>query len=121
MGSDEALAALEELVKSDDDRVQRAAVRALTTFPSPRARTAMRSLIENNSASEQLRITALDAFDRDRSTLDDASWLRSIYAKIESPRVKARIVSAVARIGGDQNDQWLFRLPRTKTSRSTCA
>ena len=92
MGNDEALSALEELVKSDDDRVQRAAVRALTMFPNPRARTAMRALIENNGASEQLRITALDAFDRDRSTLDDASWLRSIYPKVESARVKARIV-----------------------------
>ena len=39
MGGDEALAALEELLKSDDERVQRAAVRALTTLPSPRART----------------------------------------------------------------------------------
>lgn len=114
MGGDEALSALEELVKSDDDRVQRAAVRALTTFPSPRARTAMRSLIENNGASEQLRITALDAFDRDRSTLDDASWLRSIYPKIESPRIKARIVSAVSRIGGDQNEQWLFSLAKNE-------
>src|SRR5208337_1149540 len=55
VGGDEALAALEDLLKSGDDRVQRAAVRALTTYPSPRARTAMRALIENNSANEQLR------------------------------------------------------------------
>jgi HEAT repeat protein len=114
MSGDDALAALEELVKSDDDRVQRAAVRALTTYPSPRARTAMRALIENNGTSEQLRITALDAFDRDRSTLDDASWLRSIYAKVESARIKARIVSAVARVGGDQNEQWLLSLAKNE-------
>ena len=114
MGGDESLAALEELVKSDDDRVQRAAVRALTVFPNPRARTAMRALIENNGASEQLRITALDAFDRDRSTLDDATWLRSIYTKVESARIRARIVSAVARIGGDQNEQWLLSLAKNE-------
>jgi HEAT repeat protein len=114
MGSDESLSALEELVKSDDDRVQRAAVRALTVFPNPRARTAMHALIENNGASEQLRITALDAFDRDRSTLDDATWLRSIYTKVESARIKARIVSAVARIGGDQNEQWLLSLAKNE-------
>jgi HEAT repeat protein len=114
MGSDDALAALEELLKSDDDRVQRASVRALTTFPNPRARTAMHTLIENNAASEQLRITALDAFDRDRSTLDDASWLRSIYPKVDGARVKARIVSAVSRIGGDQNEQWLMSLAKNE-------
>jgi HEAT repeat protein len=114
VGTDESLSALEELVKSDDDRVQRAAVRALTVFPNPRARTAMRALIENNSASEPLRVTALDAFDRDRSTLDDATWLRGIYTKVESARIRARIVSAVARIGGDQNEQWLISLAKNE-------
>jgi HEAT repeat protein len=114
MGTDDALAALEDLLKSDDDRVQRSAVRALTTFPNPRARTAMHALIENNSANEQLRITALDAFSSDRSTLDDATWLRSIYPKVDNARIKARIVSAVARIGGDQNEQWLMSLAKNE-------
>ena len=94
--------------------MQRAAVRALTTFPNPRARTAMHALIENNSANEQLRITALDAFSSDRSTLDDATWLRSIYPKVDNARIKARIVSAVARIGGDQNEQWLMSLAKNE-------
>jgi HEAT repeat protein len=114
MGTDEALAALEDLTKSDDERVQRAAVRALTTFPNPRARTAMHTLIENNSANVQLRMTALDAFSSERSTLDDASWLRSIYSKVDDARIKARIVSAVARIGGDQNEQWLMSLAKSE-------
>jgi len=114
MGNDEALAALEELTKSDEDRVQRAAVRALTTFPNPRARTAMHALIENNSGNEQLRMTALDAFGSDRSTLDDATWLRSIYPKVDNLRVKGRIVLAVARIGGEQNEQWLMSLAKNE-------
>jgi len=114
MGGDEALAALEDLLKSDDERVQRAAVRALTTYPSPRARTAMRSLIENNGANEQLRMTAIGAFGSDRSTLDDATWMRSIYPKIDNPRIKAAIVSAVSRIGGEQNEQWLMSLAKNE-------
>jgi HEAT repeat protein len=114
MPGDEALSALEELLKSDDDRVQRAAVRALTINPSPRARSAMHALIESNSANEQLRITALDAFNNDRSTFDDATWLRSIYPKVDNARVKARVVSAVARIGGDQNEQWLMTLAKNE-------
>jgi HEAT repeat protein/TolA-binding protein len=114
IGSDEALAALEDLMKSDDERVQRAAVRALTMHPSPRARTAMRSLVENNAANEQLRLTAIDAYNSDRSTLEDATWLRSIYAKVDNARIKARIVSAVSRIGGEQNEQWLMSLARNE-------
>jgi len=114
IGSDEALAALEDLMKSDDERIQRSAVRALTTHSSPRARVAMRSLIENNGASEQLRITAIDAYNSDRSTLDDATWLRSVYPKVDNARIKARIVSAVARIGGEQNEQWLMSLAKNE-------
>lgn len=114
IGTDEALSALEELVKADDERVQRAAVRALTTHSSPRARIAMRALIENNGANEQLRITAVDAYNSDRSTLDDATWLRSIYPKIDSPRIKARVVSTVSRIGGEQNEQWLMSLAKNE-------
>jgi HEAT repeat protein len=114
IGSDEALAALEDLMKSDDERVQRAAVRALTMHPSPRARTAMRSLVENNSANEQLRMTAIDAYNSDRATLEDATWLRSIYPKVDNPRIKARIVSAVSRVGGEQNEQWLMSLAKNE-------
>ncbi len=114
MGSDEALAALEELTKADDERVQRSAVRALTTFPNPRARTAMHALIENNSGNEQLRRTALEAFSGERSTLDDATWLRSIYPKVDNPRIKASIAAAVARIGGEQNEQWLMSLAKNE-------
>ncbi len=112
MPGDDALAALEELAKSDDERVQREAVRALTTHSSPRARQAMRALVEKNDTPEQLRLTALDAFDRDRSTLDDAAWLRGIYPKVDNARVRARIVSAVGRIGGAPNEQWIFTLAK---------
>jgi HEAT repeat protein len=94
--------------------VQRAAVRALTTHPSPRARVAMRALIESNNANEQLRITAVDAYNSDRATLDDATWLRSVYPKVDSPRIKARIVSTVSRIGGEQNEQWLMSLAKNE-------
>ena len=115
IGGDEALAALEDLMKSDDDRVQRAAVRALTMHPSPaRARRDARAHREQRRVNEQLRITALDAFNSDRSTLEDATWLRSIYAKVDNPRIKARIVSAVSRIGGDQNEQWLMSLAKNE-------
>jgi HEAT repeat protein len=114
IGGDEALAALEDLLKSDQEQIQRAAVRALTTFPNPRARTAMRTLVENNGANEQLRATALDAFGSDRSTLEDAAWLRSIYSKVDNARIKSRIVSAVARIGGEQNEQWLMSLAKNE-------
>jgi TolA-binding protein len=113
MPGDDALAAIEDLLKSSDDQnVQREAVRALATHSSPRARQAARAIVERNDAQESLRLSALRAFDRERSTADDANWLRSIYPKVENPRVKAEIVSTITRIGGEGMDQWLLTLAK---------
>ena len=115
MPGDDALNTLEELARSaDDERIQRAAVRALTTHPNPRARLGIRALVERNDAAEKLRMAALDVFDRDRSTAEDAAWMRGLYPKVDNPRIKARIASAIGRIGGDANDQWLLGLARNE-------
>lgn len=113
MPGDEALAAIEELLKSSDDQnVQREAVKVLATHTSPRARQAARAIIERNDAQESLRLSALRAFDRDRATTDDATWLRGIYARVDNPRVKAEMVSTITRIGGEGMDAWLLTLAR---------
>ena len=115
MPGDEPLAAIEDLLKtSDDPNVQREAVRSLTTHSSPRARQVARSIIERNDAQESLRISALRSFDRDRATTEDAAWLRSIYAKVDNPRVKSEMVSTITRIGGEGMDQWLLALAKNE-------
>jgi HEAT repeat protein len=113
--NDQALAALEELSRqTENEQVQREAVRALASSPNVKARTAMRSIIEKGEASENLRMAALDAFDRERSTSEDAAWLRSVYSKVDNPRIKSRIATAIARIGGEANDQWLAALVKNE-------
>ncbi len=108
---DEALAALEELSRSSvDERVQRSAVRALATHPNAKAHSGIRSLVERNETPEALRIAALDAFDRERTSADDAAWLRATYFKTSNTRVKSRIASIVANLGGEQNEQFLLAL-----------
>ena len=110
---DEALAALEQLVNSsDDERLRRTAVRALASHPSPRARASVRAIIERNGASDELRTAALDGFDRDRVTTDDITWLRTVYPKIDSPRVRSRLVSVIGRIGGEGAEQFLLGVVR---------
>ena len=110
---EEVVATLEELARSsDDERVQRAAVRGLVANPTTRARAAIRSLVERNDTPDRLRAEALSSFSSERATSDDVAWLRALYAKTESQRMKARVVSAVARIGGNEVDQWLLSLAR---------
>ncbi|MBI3790589.1 MAG: HEAT repeat domain-containing protein [Gemmatimonadetes bacterium] len=110
---DESLAVLEEIAaKGDDERVQRAAVRALAAHPNARARQATRALLERNDANERIRMAVVDAFSGDRMTGEDASWLRSVYPKIESPRVKSRILQVMSQLKGDDAMQWLLGIAR---------
>ena len=109
--SDDALAALEELMKSSDDQnVQREAIRALARNTNPRARAGIKALVERTDVSEQLRITALDAFDQERATQEDVAWLQALYGKVDSPRIRSRIISAMGRLGGGQNEKWFVTL-----------
>lgn len=90
----------------------------MAQHPSPRARTAIRALIERNDVTESLRGQALDSFDPNRATMDDAAWLRGIYPKVDNPRLRAKIASAIGRIGGEANDQWLLALARNENASS---
>jgi len=112
--SDIAVNTLDEVLRtSTDPSVQRSAARALAANPSPRARQAVRSLIERADAPERLRIEAVSGFeDSQRTTDEDAAYLRSVYTKIDNPRVKARIARVIGQLGGDANDQWLLGLMR---------
>lgn len=113
---DDAIAALEELTRAgDDDRIKREAIRALARHQSPRARASLKALVERPESSESLRMTALDALEPEHSSADDLAWLQGLYARVESPRLKARVISAVARIGGAQNEKWFTTLANNES------
>jgi HEAT repeat protein len=110
--NEEGVTVLEELTRSDDERIQRAAIRSLVRHPSARARTSVRGLVERDDVSERVRSEALSAFDSERATADDVAWLRALYAKVTTPSLKARTLSAIVRVGGPEVDQWLATLAR---------
>jgi TolA-binding protein/HEAT repeat protein len=112
LANEEGVPVLEELVRSDDERIQRAAIRSLVRHPSTRARTSVRTLVERDDVSERVRSEALSAFDSERATADDVAWLRALYAKVTTPSLKTRTLSAIVRVGGTEVDQWLVTLAR---------
>lgn len=64
-GGDEVVPSLEAVIRSDSsESVQRAAVRALGMSDAPKARAAIRALVERTGAPERLRLEALSTFDR---------------------------------------------------------
>jgi HEAT repeat protein len=103
--------ALEDLLRtSNDERVQRFAVRALSHHESPRARRSLRALIERTDVPEQLRREAIGSFERERSSAEDAAYVRSVYGRLESEKLKESVINAVGRLGGADNEQWLANL-----------
>jgi TolA-binding protein len=110
--NDEGVTVLEELVRDNDERIQRAAIRALVRHPSAKARTSVRTLVERDDVSERVRSEALSAFNADRATADDIAWLRSLYGKFTTSSLKSRTLSAIVRVGGPEVDQWLVSIAR---------
>ena len=119
---------LEQLFnESSDERTRAAALSALRSKGGPEAKRALRAIIEQGEVPERMRAEAVQQLGRSsdgeerllsvagqrvatRSAGDeeDAAFLRGVYAKTDSRTVKSAIVSAVARIGGTTNEQWLL-------------
>jgi HEAT repeat protein len=119
MPGEAGLSALEDILRtSDDERIQRTAVRAIMSSESPAARTSLRGLLERRDASETLRMQVLEAYSKERSTPEDAAYLRSLYRNADSERMKVAIIGALARIGGKDNQDWLAGIVRNTSESS---
>jgi HEAT repeat protein len=114
-GDDAALEVLEDLLRtSNEERIQRAAVRALAQHPNPRAIQRVRGLVERTDVPERLRSEAISTFERERLTGEEVAWLRALYPKLDRTSLKQRVVSVVSRAGGAENDAWLQTLLRNE-------
>jgi HEAT repeat protein len=112
MPGDQPIATIEEIARAPgNDQLQRAAVAALGRSDSPRARQSLRAIIERTDLNENLRATALASVNSERSA-ENGSYLRSIYPKLETPRLKAAAIRGIARAGGQDNEQWLLSVVR---------
>ena len=110
--SERGIAALEEILRSSrDEALHSAALRAISNARNPRASQAIRSTIERADASEQIRRDAISALVR-ADSVGAAAYLRSVYPRLESPRLKETALTAIARLPGDENRRWLTDLVR---------
>jgi HEAT repeat protein len=110
---------LEEILRTEQDQnIQRAAVRTLASSENQRARASIRALIDRKDVSTGLRVEAINAFNNDRATSDDAAYLRSLYSRADNDQVKLAVIDAVGRIGGQENDQWVLNLAKNQSESS---
>lgn len=116
---DAGLSVLQDLLKTDqDERVQRAAVRALMQSDNAQARSSVRALIERKDAPVAVRAEVISSLASDRATTDDASYLRSLYGRADNDRIKEAIISALSRMGGPENDQFVLGIARNQNEPS---
>jgi HEAT repeat protein len=110
---------LEELLRTEtDESIQRAIVRTLVASDNVKARNSMRTLIDRKDAPLNLRLEAINSYANDRATSDDAAYLRNLYGKADNDRMKDAIISAVSRMGGQENEQWVLGIARNPNETS---
>jgi HEAT repeat protein len=112
--------ALEEILRTEqDERLQRAAVRALMNSDNQRARASMRALIDRKDAPVNLRIEAISSLNSDRATQEDVKYLKDLYGRAESDAMKRAIIDAVGRMGSPETDQWVLAIARNNNESSS--
>lgn len=129
---------------SQDERTRHAALSALKTKGTPEARRVLRTIVERTDLSDKMRAEAISQLASGNSewaetsvlyttggtgsstrravtvpAAEEAAFLRGLYPKSESRIVRSAIISAVARIGGAENEQWLLGIAKNKDEEMT--
>lgn len=125
--------------EAPDDRTRQAALSALKSKGGPEATRVLRAIIERNDVNEKMRAEAVSQLasgatswnesyrplisstattSGQRRTVpednEDAAYLRALYGKTTSAPVKSSIISALGRMGGAANDQFLLGIVKNR-------
>jgi HEAT repeat protein len=119
MPGEAAINTLQDLMRDNDEQIQSSAVRALMRSDNPRARTAMRTLIDRKESPERQRVDAIQSYDRNNTTADDAAYLRALYGRESSERVKEAIISALGRTETEDNISFLLKIAQNSNESSS--
>jgi HEAT repeat protein len=113
------ISTLEDILRTDqNETIQRAAVRALAASDDPKVRASVRMLIERKDVPTSLRVEAITRMNSDRTTTDDAAYLRGLYAHADNDQIKDAIIGTVSRIGGADNDNWIMSIAQNQNESS---
>ena len=116
VAGDNAVPQLEDMLKNTtDEQSQRSIVYALGSIDSDRARRAVRTLIERTDAAERVRYDAILSLSREkegRINPDDITYLRGLYGKLESARLREAVLHSVSRAGTPEGEQFLLAIAR---------
>ena len=112
--SKDALTSLVSLTEQPADAwLGRQAVEALARSGDPRARPILRSAAERAELSEEARLAAIAGIAGEYSTSSDGAFLRELYRKVSTDRLRDAVMSGAASVGGKENRDWLASIARS--------
>lgn len=112
----ESASSLEALVSmttgTTESWLARRAVESMASSGDPRAREHLRSAAESSTLTEDARVAAISGLAGSYATSRDAEYLRGLYTRVTSNRLREAIVSGVATIGGKTNRDWIVAIAK---------
>lgn len=112
----ESAAALDALVSmsttSTEAWLARRATEMLASSGDPRAREHLRAAAERTDLAEAARIAAIRGIGGSFATARDAEFLRGLYARVHTDRLRDAVMQGVASIGGRTNREWILAIAR---------
>lgn len=107
----EGIPALIEISRATQDLwLGKQALTTLAQSGDPRARTYLRTVVQREELPDDMKIAAIRGIGRSYATSGDAEFLRGLYGRLQSPRAKEAVISALGEMGGSQNAQWLITI-----------
>lgn len=106
---DAGLPALMDLARTGSEGVRKSAVFWLGQSDVSAARALVRSVIENARETDAVRGSAIFALGQgEHSTQEDGAFLRAMFDRLESDRLKDRILMAVSQGEDESGTRWLL-------------
>ena len=90
----------------------RRAVESMANSGDPRAREHLRSAAESSNLNEEARVAAIQGLAGSYATSRDAEYLRGLYGRVTSDRLRDAIVSGIATIGGKASREWVVAIAK---------
>lgn len=90
----------------------RRAVEMLANSGDPRAHEHLRSAAESSNLTEEARVAAITGLAGSYATSRDAEYLRTLYTRVTSDRLREAIMTGIATIGGKTSRDWIVAIAR---------
>ena len=112
----ESQASLEALVSmttgTSEAWLARRAVEMMASSGDPRAHDHLKTAAERTDLNEEARVAAITGLAGSYATSKDAEYLRGLYTRVTSDRLREAILSGVATIGGKSSRDWIVGIAR---------